>query len=365
MTERRAARYAGLQFLLLLALAACGNDGPKERPFDCSTVPDAPLEINQLEDGDREVWPTGHHDVAFDPEGWIVGHNMKALLRADRDGRRELLTSAIGGAEGLEYLPDGRLVVATNDGQGIVAVTPDGAITPLAPDLRDAFSIVLGPDKMIYSANNDRVYRVDPATGAVETYLDSVPSARVLNWSLDHRLLYVGTFGDAVHVVDLDEELNPVGPPRHFATLPEAKYQDGLAVDVCGNVYIPVWSDKLYRITPDGTRTLYHHWPSMDFYGHGLKWGSGIGGWRKDALYLPQPWNDSTDEGSLYTVVEVVVGVPGRPPGGFPRPDPPPDPHALTCAARGHRRSHPPLALFALLSLLVLRRPRPRRASRP
>jgi MYXO-CTERM domain-containing protein len=364
MTVRRDAGTAGLQFLLLLALTACGNDGPKERAVDCSAVPDAPLEINQLEDGDRESWPTGHHDVAFDPEGWIVGHNMKALLRANRDGRRELLTSAIGGAEGMEYLPDGRLVVATNDGQGIVAVHPDGAIAPLAPDLRDAFSVVLGPDKMIYSADNDRVYRIDPDTGNVETYLDSVPDARVLNWSLDHRLLYVGTRGQAVYVIDLDRHLNPAGAPRLFATLPgDQPYQDGLAVDVCGNLYLPMWPDNLYRLTPDGTFSLYHHWPSMDFYGHGLKWGSGIGGWRQDALYMPQPWNDSTEEGSLYTVVEVVVGVPGRPPGGFPRPAPPPDPHALTCASTAAQRpARPPLALLTLLVLLALRR-RPRQLS--
>ncbi len=335
----------------LLAAAACGEDKPKEEPLDCEAIPAAPLEIHQLEDGDRSVWPTGHHDVAFDGEGWIAGFNTGAIVLANRAGQRRVLTTAIDAAEGMEYLPDGRLVVASDE--GIVAVSPDGAVVPLAPHLQSAFSIVVGPDGMIYSADNDRIYRIDPDTGATETYLDAVESARVLNWSPDRRVLYVGTFGEAVYAVDVDEDLAPVGQPRLLATLPGAQYQDGLAVDRCGNIYIPVWSDKLYRITPEGTFTVYHHWPDMDFYGHGLKWGSGVGGWRKDALYSPQPWNDSTGEGTLNTVVEVVVGVPGLPPGGFPGPAPAGDPHELTCAA-DRRRARPPFVLLALLALLAL-----------
>ena len=351
-------RSTGLFLASLLAFSACQDDGPKAKTFDCATIPDAPLEITQLEEGDRAVWPTGVHDVAFDAEGWIAGFNTGAIVLANRAGERRVLTTAIGSAEGMEFLPDGRLVVASDE--GIVAISPDGAVVPLAPHLQSAFSIVVGPDGMIYSGDNDRIHRIDPDTGATETYLDSVASARVLNWSPDRRILYVGTFGEAVYAVDVGEDLIPVGQPRLLASLPGAQYQDGLAVDGCGNIYIPVWPDKLYRITPEGTFTIYHHWPDMDFYGHGLKWGSGVGGWHKDALYMPQPWNDSTGEGTLYTVVEVVAGVPGLPPGGFPRPSATGDPHELTCAATG-RRTRPPLAPLLLLplALLLLRRHRP------
>jgi hypothetical protein len=175
--------------------------------------------------------------------------------------------------------------------------------------------------------------------------------------------MYVGTFGSEVYAVDVDRDLTPVGEPTHFASLPNAQYQDGLAVDRCGNLFIPVWPDKLYRITPDGTRTTYHLWSDMDFYGHGLKWGPGVGGFRRDALYLPQPWNDSTGE-STYTVVEVVVGVPGKLPG--PAWSPAGDPHELTCASTGRRTRGPAAPAVLLLASLApaLRRRRQSALSR-
>ena len=39
--------------------------------------------------------------------------------------------------------------------------------------------------------------------------------------------------------------------------------------------------------------------------GHGVAWGSGVGGFREDALYLPQPVNGGT-------VGEAIIGVPYR-----------------------------------------------------
>ena len=61
---------------------------------------------------------------------------------------------------------------------------------------------------------------------------------------------------------------------------------------------------SLYRIAPDGAVTvMVREEGYVHLYGHGLEWGNGVGGWRTDALYLPQPYNDNH-------VVEVVLGVP-------------------------------------------------------
>ncbi len=46
--------------------------------------------------------------------------------------------------------------------------------------------------------------------------------------------------------------------------------------------------------------------PMQDEYGHGVEWGSGIGAWKADAIYLPQPYNGNT-------VVEVTLGIPRAP----------------------------------------------------
>jgi len=88
---------------------------------------------------------------------------------------------------------------------------------------------------------------------------------------------------------------------------------DGLTVDACGNLYVPNYeTSAVYRIAPDGVVGLYLE-QTLEQYGHGLEWGSGVGGWREDALYLPQPYDDAT-------VVEVVVGVPGAEPSAPPAP---------------------------------------------
>ncbi len=342
--------------LFWLLPSGCSQDKPEEERFDCANIPSAPLEINQVENGGDTLRPAGHHDLAFDREGWITGHHAGALIRASLEPQRQVLSTAVSTAEGLEYLPDGRLIVATKDGQGIVAISPDGAVVPLEPSRTDAFSIIVGPDGRIYTGDfsGGDLRRIDPATGASENYLNSVPDARVLNFSPDLSKLYVGTFGEQVWVVDLDKELNPVGTPRRFATLPHGPYVDGLAVDVCGN---PVYPEDLYRITPDGTLSTYHHWSEASMYGHGLKWGSGIGGWRRDALYSPQPWNDGKD-----TVVEVVVGVPGFNPASRVHPSGG-DPHELTCAASG-RRTRSPAGLLLLLALGALWLGRDRSPSR-
>jgi hypothetical protein len=61
-------------------------------------------------------------------------------------------------------------------------------------------------------------------------------------------------------------------------------------------------TSRLYRLSPAGETALYYSWSNdSSQYGHGVVWGSGIGGWRADALYLPMPYNNNT-------VQEIVTG---------------------------------------------------------
>ena len=84
-------------------------------------------------------------------------------------------------------------------------------------------------------------------------------------------------------------------------------FHDGMGVDACGNVYVADYTSRnLFRLSPEGEKTVLVRW-SEARYGHGLAWGSGIGGFREDAIYLPQPFDGNT-------VVEVVVGVPSAHP---------------------------------------------------
>jgi hypothetical protein len=351
-------------FLVLAALPACaGKDPPKTEAFDCSQVSDAPLAILPLGDN-LASRPRGSHDLAFDAEGYLTGFDGFSLVRVNRDfDLRVISTAGFGGEgpEGMEYLPDGRLISASPD-LGVFTLTPDGALETLAPDLREVFGILLGPDRMIYAADNYKIYRIDPETGTTEILIDSAATPeperfmpRVLNFSLDYRKMYIGTYANRLYTLDLDADLNPVGDPQFWMDLPGySSGVDGLVVDVCGNLYIPSYPDELYRITQDGVLSLYHRWPEIDQFGHGARWGTGRDGWRADALYMPQHYND-------HIVIEVVTGVPGRvitPPAAGRE-----DPHQLSCRNAGPC-SRPPTALsFFLLSGLLYGRLR--RGRRP
>ena len=118
--------------------------------------------------------------------------------------------------------------------------------------------------------------------------------------------MYLTTLDNSdIYVVAIDDAMNLVGEPRWFATIPGSSYQDGLGVDICGNLYVPVYDDSvLYRVTPDGKVSAFYQF-TFSQYGHGLQWGSGVGGFDDAALYLPQPYDDNT-------VVELKIGVPSR-----------------------------------------------------
>lgn len=278
--------------------------GPQPPPaVDCVNLSSSPLETTEL---DR---PRGYHDVAFSPDGELVGSDGSTLLAVDRQDNLRVYAPGVDGVQGMDQLADGTLVVAASS--NLVLVTPNGSVTTLASDI-SAYGVTVGPDEKVYAGDNGRVYRVDPVTREVEVYLDptqfSQPwQGRTINFDVDHSLMFIGTFGDSIYVLPIDENLDPIGPPKHFARIrPGVHYLDGLAVDACGNLYVPNYeSSALYRISPDGEVSIY--WDTeLGQYGHGVRFGRPLGGWRTDALYLPQPYDGNT-------VIEVVTGVGTRP----------------------------------------------------
>jgi len=202
----------------------------------------------------------------------------------------------------------------------LLRITPEGGQEEISSVEMGAYGVRIGPDGFVYVASSDGLLRIDPVTKKQQ----AVPSGiefwqpRVMDYSPDKKKLYVGTLsndenGGTVYVFDLDEKGTPKGLPKVFATHVGDGYHDGLSVDACGNIFVAdYYTTALYRITPAGEVSLYQDWEIamenavMGSYGHGLEWGSGIGGWDKNSIYLPQPYDDNT-------VVRVDVGVPARP----------------------------------------------------
>ena len=121
--------------------------------------------------------------------------------------------------------------------------------------------------------------------------------------------MYMGTnSGTTVYYVDLNEDLEVISEPEPFRSGVGDGWMDGLAVDICGNVYVAeYYSGGMYRISPDATEmtTLFRVGASGSMYGHGIQWGSGVGGWDDHTMFIPQPYNGDS-------VAELYLGVPYR-----------------------------------------------------
>src|SRR5678815_2406550 len=152
---------------------------------------------------------------------------------------------------------------------------------------------------MIYSGTENRIVKLDPETGDFEDFaeLPMGEGAHMFDFSPDFSRMYVGILSSTAKLfaIDLDESLEPIGDPYVFADDVGLGYHDGLGVDVCGNIYVnDFWTASFYRVSPLGEVELLQAWPYPDpGYGHGQEWGSGLGPWRTDAIYVPQPYDSN------------------------------------------------------------------------
>jgi sugar lactone lactonase YvrE len=164
---------------------------------------------------------TGPEDVAIDGRGRLyVGYEDGRITRFRPDGSRpEVLADTGGRPLGLDFAPDGRLIVA--DGyRGLLSIDEEGAITVLARDAagvpfgftddvdvaRDGriyfsdASSKFGPamkarDDIMEHGGHGRLLRHDPASGATEVLLDGLQFANGVALSRDEDFVLVNETG--------------------------------------------------------------------------------------------------------------------------------------------------------------------------
>lgn len=271
-----------------------------EVPFDCTTAPATHQGVRQV------PGPRGYHGLAFDLDGYIYGIDVSTnLIRADFYGNGNVFLPGEW-IQGMDTLPSGEIVIAA--GSGLVVVDPVTLGTRrIATGLGGVYGLIVGPDGMVYVGDRYDAWRVDPVADTYEVYLPG-SEAQSVGFSPDGtKFYYTTTFGYALWQVDLDASYDPVGAPTPLANF-GSSYRDGLAVDICGNIYVTDYGvRKMFKIEPTtGTVDVFVNFVDLSNYGHFAVFGSGIGGWRNDAIYVPQPYNN-------HLVGEIIVGVPGLP----------------------------------------------------
>ncbi len=268
--------------------------------YDCDDLPTS----DELE-GQMFDWARGYHDVTFDDDGYLVGCDTgSGLVKSSYDGTAELWIPSITYAETMDRFPDGSFVISASG--RLQRVYPDGGVETLASNVGGAKGVTVGPDGKVYYANGG-VHRLDPETGEAEMLLPQLGPTYAWHtvFSLDSTRLFIATYGQGkVYYLDLDEDLNPTGEPQEYASNVGGSWHDGIGIDACGNLYVAEYTSLgLYRVRTDGSVEPIGPQGNGQLYGHGLEFGSGLGGWRQDALYLPVPYNGNK-------VRELVVGVP-------------------------------------------------------
>jgi Putative metal-binding motif/SMP-30/Gluconolactonase/LRE-like region len=265
-----------------------------EDVIDCDNVPTSPLSQTILNG------PRGYHGLAIDEFGYIYGSDGSTLIKSDYAGKWSVFTPNMGACEQMTFMPDGDLAVVNSNNNIIQRINPKG-VPSLIASTNWIYGLIWGPDDMLYTAGNSQVMRVDPLTGASELVV-TVNDAHTVAFNRDATTMYVGTVsGSNLFAVEMDEDLVPTGPPTLIASF--GGYLDGIVVDACGYLFITDYSTSaMYRVSPEGDAETFADW-QLTGYGHGLIWGTGVGGWREDAVYVPLSYDGNK-------VKEVVVGIP-------------------------------------------------------
>lgn len=220
--------------------------------------------------------------------------------------------SGLAGPEGLAFGKDGSLYVGTTTGD-IRRVAPDGSHTLVASTGDRLAGLTMAKDGKIFACafNDNRVWSVDPETGAASVYANvqspnfvvqtrrghvlasssfggaivditygaNVPLASGLSFpnglAVRQRYLYVALTG--LNAVQRLRFVTPgvLGPPEPYAS--GLTIADGIAFDAPGNLFV-VGADKLYVVDryTQAVQTIpdaLYDWPSNLAFGRTTPYG--------------------------------------------------------------------------------------------
>jgi sugar lactone lactonase YvrE len=256
---------------------------------DCDALPE-PLFLGKL-----DIQP--EEDFDFDSEGFLVYQDFSNLAGTDRDGRTRIIASNVAmDPSGVQVTHTGDIVVGAQDVGALKLVDKDtGLGTTFLGGLTQPNGIEIGENDRVYFTEftiGGRVRWIDPETGLQGTIMEGTDMPNGLVLSLDEQKLYVGgqLGGDAaiMEFARLDDDVwDPISKAL-FVGGPTSDF-DAVEVDECGNVYTVEYNDgRVLRVSPDGSTVT--ELMTIDSAGfnefNSLRWGNGVGGWRRDTLYV-------------------------------------------------------------------------------
>jgi len=263
------------------------------------------------------------------PDGGLYFSGVQAnrTYRLDKNGNISVWREDTKGMNGLFLLRDGRLLGAESVGRRIVAVMPDGRVTPLATGFdgkafRSPNDLIADKKGGIYFTDPaPRVGTVPPKEPGNVHYLrrdgevllldDQIQRPNGLTLSLDEKTLYVDdTEGEYVYAFDVQPD-GSVKNKRAFVklrdpvqgTLGLRSVADGMAIDSKGRLYVATASG-IQVIDPRGEYLGTIRVPASTAPGAPVK-NMAFSGRRRQTLYM------AASEG-LYRIQMLSEGPRGR-----------------------------------------------------
>ncbi len=289
-------------------------------PFDCKGgIPTAlPYESRTI-DGSA----TGE-DLDIDNHGYIIGSDRVNLYRADTYGDVDMIMPNVDNPQAIVVLPTDDIVLFGEFSAKVERLSPSGDCSTVTTGYYLPYADANAAGAIYASVYPDMtlgtfIIRIDPFENTVDELLvweHDYPWG--ITFNEDYTALYVSVVQgfDAVldgpsriYRVDLDENGDVEGEPHVFVEFDgDATWTEGLAVDVCGNVYASLGT-KIMRISKDG-KTVEEIWRAEEVSTFaraisGLAFGrEGAGGTDPLKLYASNPYSKDA--------IEIDVGVYGK-----------------------------------------------------
>lgn len=273
-------------------------------PVDCGSLPsEGPVSYTTFDISTQE-------DFDFDADGRLIyvdgGSMSPNLLGTDTSGSTSVVAVGLPDTRGISVLPDGNVAVALFADGRIIEVDPNtGATDNLLTGLSGPNAVEIDDTDTIYFTDYGVVRKLELSTGEATTLAEGFIFPNGLSLDEDHDTLYIADNLVGIFRMSLEPGGTWSEPDLVIEAGPYAMSFDALEVDACGNLYVLGFDNgALYRFDPVTFEpTLLIDFPQPTGAGYNaIHWGSGVGGWRRDVLYV-------TNRDQIFGA---EVGVPGR-----------------------------------------------------
>ena len=274
--------------------------------YDCDDLPTGLLPFTQIEN----VRPV--EDFAFDDQGHLISHDMaSALVTYDYPWVNPQPFAATpgsgGGPASLRLLQNGDVVYANVDTSTLYRVTLAGQTTvlygafayPTGIDIHDSGRVLIADLTGIF------VIDADAQTAEVTVPSGAFLSPNGITYNADYSQVIIGD-REGIWTYPVDADSRPTAAATLLAVPPDNAETLGMGVDICDNLYV-LLRNKLLRYGPDGGEPEELLSTSAGAWLTNLQWGSGVGGWDDQTVYII----DRGSDGASYYAVD--VGVPSKP----------------------------------------------------